>query len=256
MSIASWLAGASRRIKTTFAALVASGQRSEKRAAQLIRIVEKAGASEFKPVKGSKGARYFLPGAPKTAPTISRTEYITRKYGAGPKELAAERKTETRGYLTEATRKQAEAQRETRSKRETQKKNRAAAVRRQKTKPFSQTDRRLNRWRGFRDETAVHLFLSKDGDTESREFKGRNLAIAQNYRDDWYGPDENHTGAVFTGDGSALAKYDLIPVYDVDGGEVHFETDVEKLRAWWFGMDRRQREEFEKELFYLKDKAA
>jgi hypothetical protein len=57
---------------------------------------------------------------------------------------------------------------------------------------------------------------------------------------------------VFTGDGSALAKYDHIAVYDVDGNQVHFETDVEKLRAWWFGMSQRQRNAFEQELFYLR----
>jgi hypothetical protein len=116
MSIASWLAGAPRRIKAAFAALISLGKRSEKRAAKLVRIVENAGASEFKPVKGSKGARYFLPSAPKTAPTISRTEYIKRTHGGtGPKELAAQRKAGTRGYLSPATQEQAAKQRVTKA---------------------------------------------------------------------------------------------------------------------------------------------
>jgi hypothetical protein len=98
MSVASWLAGAPRRIKKTFDDLVSAGGRSEKRAAKLIKLVERATASELKPVPGSKSARYYLPGAPKTAPTISRTEFIKRAYGASPRVLAAEHKAGLRSY--------------------------------------------------------------------------------------------------------------------------------------------------------------
>jgi len=117
MSIASWLAGASRRIKQTFQTLVADGKRSEKRAAKLVQLVERASASEFKPVPGSKGARYYLPSAPKTAPTISRREFIKRTHGATPKVLAAERKAGLRSYKSAASEEQAAKQIATKARR-------------------------------------------------------------------------------------------------------------------------------------------
>ena len=128
MSIASWLAGASRRIKRTFSELISAGRRSEKRAVKLIKLVERAGASDFKPVPGSKGARYFLPGAPKTAPTISRREFIKRKYGAPPDVLATEHKAGTRTYKTAASEEQAAKQIATKARRSQRiaRRNRAA----------------------------------------------------------------------------------------------------------------------------------
>jgi len=113
MTLASWLAGATRRIRQTYQTLIAGGK-SPKRAHQLIKVVEDAPIEAFKAVKGSKGARYFLPGAPKTAPTISRTEFIKRKYGAAPKVLAAKRKAGLREYETAASEEQARKQIETR----------------------------------------------------------------------------------------------------------------------------------------------
>jgi hypothetical protein len=128
MSTASWLVEASRRIKKTFNELVSSGKRSEKRAAKLIKLVERASASQFKPVPGSKGARYYLPGAPKTAPTISRREFIKRTHGATPERLAAERKAGLRSYKSAASEEQAAKQIATKARRSQRiaRRNRAA----------------------------------------------------------------------------------------------------------------------------------
>jgi hypothetical protein len=97
MTIASWLAGATRRIKNVVAALVSSGKRSEKRAIKLARLVENAPGTKFKPVPGSKGRRYFLPSAPKTAPTISERQLRIKRTGLTPEAQAAgaERPRET-----------------------------------------------------------------------------------------------------------------------------------------------------------------
>jgi hypothetical protein len=200
--------------------------------------------------KSPTATQYRILRGKRAGEVVSNAERIRLTKGAHPTKIAAEHRAGVRRYASAASEAQAKAQIATR------KKNRAAIRERNNKRPFSLSDRRLKRWRGFRNETAVHLFLNKQGATDSREFKGRNLAIAQNYRHDWYGTDDDESGAVFTGDGSALAKYDHIKVFDIDGNEVHFETDIEKLRAWWFGMSRRQRNEFERELFYLKDRRA
>jgi hypothetical protein len=176
MSIASWLAGASRRLKQTFQTLIADGKRSEKRAAKLVQLVERAGASDFKPVPGSKGARYFLPGAPKTAPTISRREFIKRKYGAPPDVLATEHKAGTRTYKTAASEEQAAKQIATKARRSQRiaRRNRAAekegfrqgkkqsrAVREFLERNLEQHDRYLDTGRGRLDSDeyrkTVHL---------------------------------------------------------------------------------------------------
>jgi hypothetical protein len=128
MSLASWLAAQSRRIKSAFQTLTGAG-RSEKRAAKLIRLVERAGAEEFKAVPGSKGARYFLPGAPKTAPTISRAQLVTKKYGAHPTKLAAERKAGVRPYASAASEAQAAKQIATKAEPARKKARRAKAKR-------------------------------------------------------------------------------------------------------------------------------
>lgn len=192
---------------------------------------------------------------------VSNAERVRLTKGAHPSELSAAHKA-GKPYVSAASEAQAAKQIATRKSPGFIKLLKARTARRREErnkKPFSPFDRRLNRWRGFRNETAVYVYLNKEGATGRREFKGRNLAIAQNYRHDWYGDpdflgiDGNPRGAVFTGDGSALVKYDHIVVRDTDGDEVHFETDVEKLRAWWFGMSQRQRNAFGAELFYLRE---
>jgi hypothetical protein len=57
-------------------------------------------------------------------------------------------------------------------------------------------------------------------------------------------------GALQTGDGSALAKYRRLKIYDVNGNRVYPETDVKKLQAWWNRKSVRARNRFESELFY------
>jgi hypothetical protein len=204
--------------------------------------------------KSKTAPQYLILRGKRAGEVVSNAERFRLRFGLHPSKVSAEHKAGKRHYASAASEAQAKAQIATR------KKHHHAVIERRNKKPFRLFDKRLNRWRGFRNETAVHVFLNKEGATDSREFKGRNLAIAQNYRADWYGSENvqtlagGHGGAVFTGDGSALEKYDHIAVYDVDGDQVHFETDVEKLRAWWLGMSRRQRNEFEKELFYLKER--
>jgi hypothetical protein len=97
--------------------------------------------------------------------------------------------------------------------------------------------------------------LNKAGIEQRATFNGHNLAIVQTYREDVHGRIDVHgittiPGALETGDGSALKKYDRIKIYDVNGGRVFPETDIKKLQRWWNGKSTRQRNEFEKELFY------
>jgi predicted membrane metal-binding protein len=114
MRLTDFLNQASRRVKTAFASLTAAG-RSEKRAIQLIRQVENAPIEAFLPVPGTKRARYFLSGAPRTAPSISRREYLQRQHGgASLEELAKLRKENAFLYKTSASREQAVKQRATR----------------------------------------------------------------------------------------------------------------------------------------------
>jgi hypothetical protein len=56
-------------------------------------------------------------------------------------------------------------------------------------------------------------------------------------------------GALQTGDGSVLKKYDRMDIRDVNGVRVRPETNVTKLRRWWDGLSVRQRNAFESELY-------
>jgi hypothetical protein len=162
---------------------------------------------------------------------VSNAERVRLTKGAHPSKLAAERKAGTRGYVSAATEAQAKAQIETRAR-------------------FS----RVGKWLHPNEVTGRHPFLNMSGVEQAAIFKGRPLAIMQTYRDDVHGRydiDGNLTapGALQTGDGSQLAKYRRMKIYDVNGNRVYPETDVKKLQACWNRKSVRARNQFEKELF-------
>jgi hypothetical protein len=186
-----------------------------------------------------RGAYYV----PKTTTKITkRTSFVTvtkrRDFleGIGHTLAAAQRKAGIRGYKTAASRAKAREQIRTR--------------------------RRFKRdWSDPNDVSGTHPFLNKAGDEQTATFKGRDLVIMQEYRTDWYGRLDNYGiktrhGAIDTGDGFALRKYDRIKIFDVDGKRVRPDTDVRKLQRWWNGKSARQRNNFERELFYLRDRTA
>ena len=217
MSVASWLEKQPRRIKDSFRDLINAG-RSEKRAKKLIQLVELASPEEFRPVKGSKGARFFLPGAPKTAPTISRTEFIKRAYGASPGVLAAERKAGLRSYKSAASEEQAAKQIVTRKK-------------------FAR--------RGFGGVEHEHAFVNRAGHWQSEIFRGRNLAIMQEYRTDWQ-------TALRTNDASLLSRYKKMFIREKGGRQVFPATDLDAIRAFLDRLATRMRTRFEREVNYPK----
>lgn len=182
MSVETWLASASRRVKNTFRELTASG-RSEKQAKKLIQLVERAGASEFQRVPGSKAVRYFLPGAPRTAPTILHREYIKRSQGATPEALATEHKAGLRAYKSAASEAQvakaAKTRKRTARKREVAERRGFArggkqrqAVREYLDDMMARHDRYLRTGQGKLPESeyrkAAHLALEYLGDDDER----------------------------------------------------------------------------------------
>jgi hypothetical protein len=165
---------------------------------------------------------------------VSNAEKVKRTKGAHPSKLSAARKAGTLGYKSAATEAQATKQRATH-------------------RLFSRKFQWLRT-----TAPATHPFLNKAGIEQSASFRGRDLAIMQGYRDDVCGRigrygETKEPGALQSGDGSALKKYDHIKIYDVDGNRVRPETDVNKLRQWWDRKSVRQRNEFERELFYSKN---
>jgi hypothetical protein len=193
-------------------------------------------SGSFKPLyvggKRDKARRYIVTHGKDTGEIISLAERSKRVLGLHPEKLAKERKAGRLGYGPKLE---------------------------ERVIPKSViTRRRFSRdhWSNPNDVYGRHPFLSKDGFEYVRPFNGRPLAFMQTYRTDWYGRLDDYgvkvrLGAIDTGDGSALKKYDRLKIYDADGNRVHPETDVKKLQRWWNGKSARQRENFEKELFYL-----
>jgi hypothetical protein len=126
-----------------------------------------------------------------------------------------------------------------------------------------ETLRRFSRrgtWRHPNEVTGTHPFLSKEGAEQRAAFKGRDLAVMQTYREDVHGRydakrEQTLPGALQTGYGGDLAKYDRMKIYDIGGNRVYPETDVKKLRRWWNGKSVRARNNFESELFYTANRA-
>jgi hypothetical protein len=159
---------------------------------------------------------------------IYNAEKIKRVSGLHPTKLSEARKAGLRGYKSAASEQQAKTQSETRK----------------------------GKWVRPEQVHGTHPFLNKAGGEQRASLNSRNLAITQTYREDVHGRVDRYgvttrPGALETGDDSALKKYDRTRIYDVDGNRIYPETNVNKLRRWWNGKSIRQRNDFERELFYL-----
>lgn len=164
---------------------------------------------------------------------ISNAEKVKRTKGAHPSKLSAARKAGALGYKSAASQAQAREQVDTRRR-------------------FS----RKGKWLHPEQVHGTHPFLNKAGVEQRAALNSRNLAIMQTYREDVHGRIDQYgvttrPGALETGDGSALKKYDRIKIYDADGNRIYPETNINKLRRWWNGKSIRQRNDVERELFYL-----
>jgi hypothetical protein len=193
-------------------------------------------AGSFKPLKvggkRDKARRYVVTHGKDAGSIISLAERSKRIFGLHPEKLAKERKAGRLGYGPKLE---------------------------ERAIPKSVTTRRRfsrkGKWLHPEEVTGRHIFLNKDGDEQHATFCAHNLAIMQTLREDIYGRIDVHgiitiPGALETGDGSALKKYDRIKIYDVDDVQVFPETDIQKLLRWWNGKTVRQRNAFERELFY------
>jgi hypothetical protein len=217
-----------RWVANLYSRLVGEGV-SEFRAMKLSSRIERAAAEEFHPVEGSKGSRYFLPGAPKTTPTISRTVLITKKYGLSPKKLAAAHKSGERSYKTAASEEQAK-----------------------KTILTRKFTRRFKRPKGFTKASYEHAFRAVGAIGKLRShvwFEGAHLIAMQNYREDWQ-------KAVATGDDTFLKRYRAIEIFDVNDRQVFPETDIDKLKAFQASLDASDRTLFDAEVNYIVKAAA
>jgi hypothetical protein len=234
---AKWSASRQLWADNTFHRLIAEGK-SESRAKKLTSLIERAGFEEFRPVPGSKGARYFLPGAPKTTPTISKNIYVKKQHGLSPMRLAAERKiAASQGqsplddYISAATRERAGKVRETRRK-------------------F-----REQLGGSQYDKTPANLlpYINAAGRERRDYFWKRPLAIMHQYRDAC-------VQALATGDGRGLRKFKDRPIltydgpdlpnYDNKGVPIFVETNVKKLQAARDAMTSRQLARFNADLNY------
>jgi hypothetical protein len=172
----------------------------------------------FKPLrvdgKRDKAERYIVTHGKNAGAIISKAERIRRVFGLHPTKLAAERKAGRLGYGPKAEERAISKSVETR--------------------------RRLSRkgvWLHPDEVRGRHVFLNKAGVEQRATTKGRDLAIMQTFREDVHGRfdvEGNQTvpGALQTGDGSALTKYDRMKIYDVDGNRIYPETNIKKLRRW------------------------
>jgi hypothetical protein len=99
------------------------------------------------------------------------------------------------------------------------------------------------------DEVEIHTFRAK-GDRgkhwSSTEFGGKHLVTMQNYRTDWMHAVKNDYDGYLT-------RYDHIEIFDTSGNRVYPETDLDELRAFLDSLSKRQRKQFEREVFYAKE---
>jgi hypothetical protein len=163
-----------------------------------------------------------LPGAPKTTPTISRNIYIKKRHGLSPTKLAEARKAGERGYKNAASEEQA-------------KKTIA-------TRKFSRRFRRADKW--LQNEAHEHTFVDRNGRWASELFRGRDLAVMQEYREDW-----QH--ALKFNDTRMLDRYKKIIIRNTSGEQIFPATDLETIRKFDDGLSKRMRNRFEREVNYL-----
>jgi hypothetical protein len=215
-----WAASRPAWVANAYHRLVAEGK-SPSRAKKLTVLVERATGSEFIPVPGTKRAKWFLPNAPGAVP-ISRYVRELKLHGISPEKLAAAHKTGERGYKTAASEEQA-------------KKTIA-------TRKFSRRFRRADKW--LQNEAHEHTFVDRNGRWASELFRGRDLAIMQEYREDW-----QH--ALKFNDTRMLDRYKKIIIHNTSGEQIFPATDLETIRKFDEKLSTRMRNRFEREVNYL-----
>jgi hypothetical protein len=181
--------------------------------------------------KSPTATQYRILRGKRAGEVVSLAEHHKLVYGAHPTKLSALLKAGKRRYKTTASEAQAQAQIKTRARLS-----------------------RVGKWLHPNEVKGRHPFLNTAGVEQSAKFKGRDLAVMQTYREDVHGRyDREDTlivpGALQTGDGSELAKYKRMKIYDADGNRVFPETDIKKLQAWWNRKTVRARNRFEADLF-------
>jgi hypothetical protein len=211
-----WAASRPAWVASAFHQLTAEG-RSEARAKKLTVLVERATASEFIAVPGTKRAKWFLPNAPGT-PEISRYTRELKLHGISPRKLAAARKAGERGYKNAASEEQA--------------------------KKTIVTRKRFHREPELKGKTYEHTFVDRNGRWASELFRNRNLAVMQVYRDDW-------KLALKLDDASLLKRYKKMIIRNTSGGQVFPATDLETIRNFLESQHGRMRNRFEREVNYL-----
>lgn len=173
-----------------------------------------------------KSERYIERGArlTKKTPTISKRQFRTKEAGLTPERLAKAHRAGEREYKARpgstpaATEAQARAQSETRA--------------------------RFRRHTEFAEVEHEHTFIDQTGRWRSELFRGRDLAIMQEYRKDW-------KLALRINDASMLKRYKKMIIRNTDGDRVYPATDLDTIRRFHDSLTPRMRARFEREVFYL-----
>jgi hypothetical protein len=230
MSLHDWFAGAPRWLKSIVGNLTASG-RSQSRALRQAKRVERSSASEFEAVPGTRSARYRLKSD--HAVVISRNKFRTKQVGVSPAKAAKLRRQGVLEYSGNTA---------------AQKESRAKAASSQRRTRFLKSSR-LQRRPDFDEISHVHTFYGTDGVQHEHAFSGRNLAIMQQYRDDWHEP-------LILYNRDMLKIYATLDIRDISGQRVFPETDLDRLRSYLDRLSARQRPRFEAAVYYLTEAAA
>jgi hypothetical protein len=111
------------------------------------------------------------------------------------------------------------------------------------------TRMRFKRPAEFAETAATHTFINADGREQTEIFKGRDLAIMQEYRKDWL-------NALRENDASLLARYRHRIIKNAAGVPVFPATSLKTIRKTLDGMTEALRSAFMAEVQYLKFKDA
>jgi hypothetical protein len=185
--------------------------------AELLKIGRSPKSERY--VEIERGARLT-----KKTPTISKRQFRTKETGLTPERLAKAHRAGERAYKARpgstpaATEAQARAQSETRA--------------------------RFRRHPEFRLVEHEHTFIDQTGRWRSELFRGRDLAIMQEYRKDW-------KLALRINDASLLKRYKKMIIRNTDGVQVFPATDLDTIRRFHDRLSPRMRARFEREVFYL-----
>lgn len=173
-----------------------------------------------------KSERYIETGkrVTKKSVTISKNQFRFKQTGFTPEKLAQEHRAGTREY-TPGNHKT------------------AAAVEAQARAQIA-TRARFARSKYFKNVEHEHPFIDQNGRQRSELFRGRDLAIMQEYRDDWQ-------LALRINDASLLKRYKKMIVRNASGEQVFPATDLDTIRQSLNRMTPRRRNRFEREVNYL-----